>query len=62
MIDQVPHRQMWVAPKLTVFGDVNALTKVPKYANPGDGIVLGGISIGPTPGFPGQPSVGHVSI
>jgi hypothetical protein len=61
MVDQVPRRQMWVAPKLTVFGDVNALTKVPKYVNPGDGVVFG-ISIGPTPPPGGGPSIGHVSI
>jgi hypothetical protein len=61
MAQEVPQKQMWVAPKLTVFGDVNALTKVGKYINAGDGIIFG-IAIGPKPAFPGQPSVGFVSV
>jgi len=26
VIDQIPQKQKWVAPRLTVFGDVNSLT------------------------------------
>ena len=29
MIDPTPQKQKWVAPRLTVFGDVNSLTAVP---------------------------------
>ncbi len=39
MVNQLSERQAWVAPKLTVFGDVNALT-MNKAVGPGDGFFL----------------------
>jgi hypothetical protein len=42
MANQIPSRQRWVAPKLTVFGDVNVLTQAHKgLGSPNDGFYLG---------------------
>jgi hypothetical protein len=45
MADTIKTKQTWVAPKLTVFGDVNGLTQVSgtkAFAAPADGIFVVG--------------------